>query len=127
MTAGGKRKLYWGIALACVAGYVYYSYNPSLYAFFPQCPFRALTGLPCPGCGSQRAIHCLLHLDVAGAFGYNALLVLSLPVVALLLWAEVFRTRKPRFYARVHRPAYIRWYAAVVVIWWIGRIWMEVG
>lgn len=122
MKISDKRKLYWGVALLCLAGYVYYSFNPSLYAFFPPCPFRTLTGLPCPGCGSQRAIHCLLHLNVAGAFRQNALLVLSLPIVLLLLWAETVRTSKPQLYARIHRPVYIRWYAVAVMVWWIGRI-----
>lgn len=122
MKISDKRKLYWGVTLLCLAGYVYYSFNPSLYAFFPPCPFRTLTGLPCPGCGSQRAIHCLLHLDVVGAFRQNALLVLSLPIVLLLLWAETVRTSKPQLYARIHRPVYIRWYAVAVMVWWIGRI-----
>lgn len=59
---------------------------------------------------------------MAGAFRQNALLVLSLPIVLLLLWAETVRTSKPQLYARIHRPVYIRWYAVAVMAWWIGRI-----
>ena len=36
-----------------------------------QCPFYALTGVPCPGCGLTRAGLCLLQLDFAGAFALN--------------------------------------------------------
>lgn len=46
------------------------------------CPFRALTGLPCPGCGMTRAFLALGRLDFAGAWAYNPL---SLPLAALTL------------------------------------------
>ena len=36
-------------------------YNPSETKIFLPCLFRLATGLPCPGCGMQRAIHLLLH------------------------------------------------------------------
>ncbi len=80
-----------------------------------------LTGFECPGCGSQRAIHSLLHLDIAAAFRFNALLVLSLPLVALLIYAEINREKKPNFYTRLHNPILIWGYFAIVVAWWIGR------
>ncbi|MGH8970052.1 MAG: DUF2752 domain-containing protein [Actinomycetes bacterium] len=53
---------------------------------YPVCPFHALTGLWCPGCGGLRATHDLLHGDIAAAVGQNALLVLGVPVLALLWW-----------------------------------------
>ena len=51
----------------------------------PPCPFRALTGLYCPGCGSTRCLHALAHLDLAGALAMNPLLVLSLLPLAVLV------------------------------------------
>ena len=48
------------VALLCAAG-IYYFYDPSLNGFFPRCPFLSITGWRCPGCGSQRAIHAILH------------------------------------------------------------------
>ena len=64
-------------------------FSPEQYPFYPRCVFHALTGLDCPGCGGLRAAHRLLHGDVAGAFAFNPLLVISLPVIAwfLLGWA----------------------------------------
>lgn len=50
----------------------------------PPCPFLALTGLYCPGCGSTRALHALLHGDLGHALAMNPLLVLSLPLLALM-------------------------------------------
>jgi len=51
----------------------------------PACPFHALTGLWCPGCGSTRCLHALVHLDPAQAMAMNPLLVLS--IVPMLVMA----------------------------------------
>lgn len=53
-------------------------------ALSPGCPFRALTGWDCPGCGGTRALYALLHGDVFAAAGHNALTLILLPV---LVWA----------------------------------------
>lgn len=80
-----KRILYPGIVLlvGIIGAYLYFSFNPAQNALFPKCPFYLLTGWQCPGCGSQRAVHHLLHLDVPSAFRSNALLVFSIPYVVL--------------------------------------------
>ena len=59
-------------------------------SLLPPCPFHWLTGIYCPGCGTTRALHALLHLDIRGAWAMNPLLVLSLPFVALLLANQFF-------------------------------------
>lgn len=56
--------------------------DPARSHWFPPCPLHAATGLYCPGCGSTRAIHQLLRVDVAAAFTLNPLLVLVAPVMA---------------------------------------------
>ena len=53
-------------------------------SLFPPCVFHSLTGLYCPGCGLTRALHALVHFDLARAFAMNALVVLSLPLLALM-------------------------------------------
>lgn len=63
--------------------WLYYSFNPARESFFVKCPFKTLTGLDCPGCGSQRAIHELLHFNFLNAISYNALLVFSVPYIVL--------------------------------------------
>lgn len=47
----------------------------------PLCMFHATTGLHCPGCGATRATHELLHGRLVSAIHYNAMWVLSLPLV----------------------------------------------
>jgi len=50
----------------------------------PPCPFYALTGLWCPGCGSTRCLHALAHFDVPQAMSMNPLLVLALAPLLLM-------------------------------------------
>ena len=57
-------------------------------ALVPRCPFHALTGLWCPGCGGTRAAMRLLHLDVLGALHFNAPAVLAAPVLAYCFLAH---------------------------------------
>ena len=54
------------------------------------CPFHALTGAWCPGCGSLRAVNDLTHGDVIAAASSNLLFVLALPVLAFL-WGDWLR------------------------------------
>jgi hypothetical protein len=52
---------------------------------FTVCLFKALTGLPCPACGSTRAVGHLAHADFAGALAMNPLATVAAVVVAA--WA----------------------------------------
>jgi Protein of unknown function (DUF2752) len=72
------------IALTGLAGAaVLFRFSPQEYSFYPRCPFYALTGHYCPGCGATRAIAELLHGHVAAALHFNAAVTLLLP---MLLW-----------------------------------------
>lgn len=70
-------------AVACV---VLYYLDPVKYVFMPKCPFKMLTGLDCPGCGFQRAMHALLHGHVMQAIRFNfslsSLFLTSLPLLS---------------------------------------------
>lgn len=48
------------------------------------CPWRALTGLDCPGCGSTRSLAALGDGDLVRAFDHHLLVPL---VVPLLVWS----------------------------------------
>ena len=91
--------------LGVVLATVYYTLDPAHYPF-PRCPFNLLTGLYCPGCGSQRATHALLHGHVGQAAQLNLLAVLCLPLLALGA-ADGLRaslTGQPRRAALLYRP-----------------------
>src|SRR5688572_26415576 len=52
------------LSVAIVGSLLYFYVNPSTSVLFPRCLFFSITSLHCPGCGSQRAIHELLHGNI---------------------------------------------------------------
>ncbi|WP_266364325.1 DUF2752 domain-containing protein [Tellurirhabdus rosea] len=104
--------------------YLYYRFDPAQGGLFPPCPFRWLTGLPCPGCGSQRCVHHLLHGRLHTAFLHNPLLVLSLPYVLLGIVVEYspLRSTYPVFRQRWFGLKAARLGLLVVLLWWGWRI-----
>lgn len=56
--------------------------DPNTPGHYPTCPFLALTGWFCPGCGSMRMLHDLGAGDVVAAFWMNPLGFVLLPVLA---------------------------------------------
>jgi len=94
-----------GLGVAALLAGVYGALDPAGYPF-PRCPLNLLTGLYCPGCGSQRATHALLHGHLGQAASLNLLAVLSLPLLALGA-ADGLRaglTGQPHRAALLYRP-----------------------
>lgn len=112
------------IAIFIVLIIIYGKLNPESSKLFPKCPFRVLTGYECPGCGSQRAVHYLLNLEIKNAIQANALLVFSIPYILLLVLAELLKS-KSNFFMHLHEILYSTkaiWVVfIVIVVWWIGR------
>jgi len=101
--------------------YIYATTNPESSRLFPKCIFLQLTGLRCPGCGSQRVVHSLLNGDIAAAFRYNAFLVLIIPYVSVLAFATFFKNRVPGLYNALCHPAVIVAILVLTILWWIFR------
>lgn len=108
------------VALLLFIG-VYFLFDPTTNLFFPKCVFYTLTGYKCPGCGSQRAIYHLLHFNFVDALKANLLLVLTIPLVLLLVYAEIVRTKKRSFYIKIHSLKLIVGYFVVVLLWGVLR------
>ena len=94
---------------------------------FILCPFRALTGMPCPGCGMTRAFCALGHGELIKAVRFNPLspfLYLAAIVgwlaasISLLNWQ-----RGQAFFARLRPNALVVKLALVVAgVWWVARL-----
>lgn len=68
-------------ALGLVAAIlILYEFDPAE-GRYPVCPFHYLTGLHCPGCGTLRALHQLLHGNVAAALSLNLLSTIAIPIL----------------------------------------------
>ena len=97
-------------------------FNPTTTGFFPVCPFRVLTGLQCPGCGSTRACYQLMHLHPIAAFKLNPLMMLTLPFIlyGLAGFTKSAVTGKPQ--RRIFIPSIYLWaWLAVVIFFWVFR------
>jgi hypothetical protein len=83
---------------SCAALAVVYTFPPAEHAFYPRCPFYAVTHLLCPGCGGTRALYEMLHLNLPGALHYNALVTVLTPLVLVwLVWCCYQVLRYDRF------------------------------
>lgn len=83
--------------------------DPSSSPLFPKCIFFSITGLKCPGCGSQRAVHQLLNGNLMDAVRYNALLVAAIPYLALYLILKLLEAFLPRTAnGKIKNPPYLQ-------------------
>lgn len=97
-------------------------FDPATSGLFPPCPLHALTGLYCPGCGSLRAIHQLLHGNLGAAWAMNPLTVILLPFVVYGLASEGLGVLRGRGLPHVFLPAlWIQVLCAVIVLFGIVR------
>lgn len=108
--------------VALFVGVVFFHYNPANYSVFPKCAFHQLTGMDCPGCGGQRALHQLLHGNLTEAFRENPLVICLMPLGIFLFGRWVLRQvtgceTRPVF--RHHLWGWVL--AALIVVFWIVR------
>ena len=98
--------------------------DPNESGAYPLCPFRALTGWDCPGCGSLRGLHALTQGDVARAADHNLLLVMAVP---FLIWRYLAWTRRRISASGAAPPTGLEPVAVVVgifvavLVFWIVR------
>jgi hypothetical protein len=95
--------------------------DPNQPGHYPTCPFLAMTGWYCPGCGSLRAMHDLAHGDLHGALARNPLTVLALPflLVTYAVWVRRLWRADPRRWAA---PAWLIWaFFGLVVLYGVLR------
>lgn len=110
--------------LATVFGVVaiLYLFSPYDSGIYPACPFKALTNLHCPGCGTLRGLHELLHGHLGTAFGLNPLMVLSLPFVAFSIIKYIAAGILGLTERRIFIPAGVIWLLlGFIILFWILR------
>ena len=110
-----KPRTYTGISAAAVLGVLalVYRFPPTEYSFYPRCPIYLTTHWLCPGCGSTRALHSLLHFDIQAALHYNALFTLLFPFACLWLGFICYRTMR---YDQFPKLAFPRSVAACLIV-----------
>jgi len=109
-------------ALLIVGATYLFIFEPGKTGFFPPCMFRLITGLTCPGCGSTRALHQILHGHFVAAFELNPLFLVSIPFLlyALLRYSvTVMRGGIPN--RNSLPPPYIYALFVIILSFWIFR------
>jgi len=111
------------IFASAVAGLVVlFLFDPAQSGVFPPCPLRFLTGWYCPGCGSLRALHQLLHGNLGAAWALNPLTVLLLPFVIYGVASHAFFEIHGQHLPRPFLPAvWIRALCAVIILFGVAR------
>lgn len=112
-----------GVLVLFGLAYVW-NHDPRAGSFYPSCTFREATGFYCTGCGSSRAAHALVHLDLAKALRMNPLFVILVPLLSVVIamegaaWLLGKRYRGPRLR---FRPG-VAWSIPIVIFgFWILR------
>lgn len=114
-----KGGLIFGVSALAV---IFYLLDPGEYELFPPCLIKSATGFYCPGCGSQRATHSLLHLNVAGVVSNN---FLFLPAILAIGYHYIhahlnrmFHINLPNVFYLKNTPLII---FIIVLLFWILR------
>ncbi len=100
-----------------------------VFAPIPLCPTRFYFHVPCPGCGSTRAVLALLHGDVHAALALNPVgLVAAALAVPSLAWILRGVVREGRV---VDLPRWLRvvWTGVIGALFvvWIARFFGALG
>jgi hypothetical protein len=110
-----------GVAGAAVGGAILLHVRDPRGSTYLPCPFHALTGLWCPGCGATRAFGDLTRGDIAAAASSNVVAVV-LGIVAVGIWAAWLRarwTQTPLTLRRPNRPIVVG--VALLVLFTVVR------
>ncbi|MFL9843332.1 DUF2752 domain-containing protein [Flavobacterium rhizosphaerae] len=120
-----KKRLYLLTGLLLVAGYGYlcwaFLFNNHTHSTTTLCLFKNTTGLPCPGCGSTRAVLTLAQGHVIKAVLINPLgifIALFMLIAPLWLGYDLF-TNKNTYHKAYHKTEEVlktKWVIAFFVI-----------
>lgn len=100
----------------------YFIINPSEVNFMPRCPLYSTTGVYCPGCGSQRALHDFLHLDLTGVIRHNVLFLLGILVLLYHFFVESMQAfTKKKVTNVLYHPKTPFIFLVIILIYWVLR------
>jgi len=106
-----------------VLSLLYFLFPATGYHFYPKCIFHEITGLSCPGCGSQRAASALLHGHLLQAMDYNILCVVSIPFIlysAFVFCWNAFSDKKMK-QAIFYSPVFVKTVLVTVLLFAVLR------
>jgi hypothetical protein len=133
-----RNALYLFISGACVAGYLWlYVQHQTVQQgkVFGACIIKHVTDVPCPSCGSTRAVIAVLNGDFIGSIMMNPFgIILVLIIIGSPLWIifDIATSRSTlwKMYNRMESLFRQRWIAfasiSLVMMNWIWNIYKDV-
>ena len=106
------------LAIITCAGVFFHLFEIDFITHLPTwslCPFHALTGLECPGCGMTHAMISIGQLNFGAAVGYN---LFSMPLFILMI-LYVWPGKFPSF---LQHQKFSTFMFILVVLIWLMRI-----
>lgn len=102
--------------------FLYFFIDPGEVDFLPKCPLYTITGVYCPGCGSQRATHHLLHFNFLGVLQQNALYLVALLILVYHLFITGLNLFfKKTIYNYIYHPKTPIIILIFIILFWILR------
>ncbi len=106
-------------------GYLFFYFSPSSSEDLLLCPFKTITGIPCPACGSTRATILLFKGEFEAAFWLNPLVYITHSLaLAIGIWmVKDILTHRETFFPFLRRKW--SWYILLPILlllafnmWW---------
>ena len=116
-----KKILILGLVSMGVIAYYFFLDPASSPHYFLKCPLYEVTGYQCPGCGSQRSFHELLHLNFAEAFHKNGLFVLAIPYALILTFTSFQKDKFQRLREVLLSPKFFLILVVIIILFGIFR------
>lgn len=118
-----KNRLYLLLILGITAGYGWLGWSLWHYnshSSFTPCPFKNVTGIACPSCGSTRSLTQIVQGNFADAFLLNPLGFIIAAILIIfpfwLLYDIVFaKDSLHKSYIRFEKTLKIKWVALILI------------
>lgn len=105
------------LAVLALAAMLAMRAQPAAVAGLTSCPFRDLTGLPCPTCGTMHALDALGRGDLRAALGANPLATGALLLLVPATVASACRRRRLDLSSRARRLLILGVVGVVALNW----------
>lgn len=100
----------------------YALFNPMNEPMAPKCIVKTLTGLSCPGCGTQRTLHAIaIGRPLNEALSHNLFIIPATALLATLAAAYAIAPANKRPLRLVTSNATLYTLLATIALWTIAR------
>lgn len=89
-TNSKEKQFYFSLLALTVAGISWWLLNGWLDTKVTICPMKAVTGIPCPACGSTRSLWALMRGEIISSILLNPLGIVLATILLLLIAGLIF-------------------------------------